>query len=68
MPNVGDVEVQRLPVEGAHVSHPHECPSCQDPYDCSGEDCSAHYEIYCVKCYEVALDAWETPTENDDEA
>jgi hypothetical protein len=65
MPNVEYAQVHRPPLEGDHISHPHECPSCQEPYDCSGEDCGAHYEIYCVKCYDVALAACEAPTEDD---
>jgi hypothetical protein len=46
------------------VSHQHRCPSCQEPFDCCAEDCVPHYEIYCVKCYEVALAA-TSGTEND---
>jgi hypothetical protein len=39
------------------VSHQHRCPSCQEPFNCCTEDCVPHWEIYCVKCYDVALAA-----------
>lgn len=55
MPSVESAEVHRLPIEGDHVTHPHECPSCQEPFDCSSKDCVPHYEVYCVTCYDVAV-------------
>lgn len=43
------------------VEHYHICPSCDEMWDdCRGTDCLNEIEVYCNKCYAIALEEGQT--------